>query len=50
MSLSNAVHYRTWQRLTTTKPGLWEVAIEQETADGYHSVANLSYTMVEKAE
>ena len=50
MSLGNAVRYRTWQRLTTTKPGPWEIAIEQETADGYRSVANLSYTVVEKAE
>ncbi len=50
MSLANAIRYRTWKRLSTTKPGPWEVAIEQETADGYRSVANLSYTVVEKGE
>ena len=50
MSLSNAIRYRTWKTLATKKTGQWEIAIEQETADGYRSVANLSYTVVEKAE
>ena len=49
MTLGNAIRYRTWKRLSTSKAGPWEVAIEQETADGYRPVATLSYTVVEKA-
>lgn len=50
MTLSNALRYRTWRSLTTSKPGAWEIAIEQEMADGYRPVATLNYTVVEKAE
>lgn len=50
MTLSSAVRYRTWRSLATKKSGSWEVAIEQEMDDGYRTVANLNYTVVEKPE
>ncbi|MDH5784720.1 MAG: hypothetical protein OEZ16_03825 [Chromatiales bacterium] len=50
MSLSNAIRYRTWKSLPTSKTGPWEIAVEQETAEGYRPVTTLSYSVVEKVE
>lgn len=50
IKLSNAIRYRTWKRLQTSKSGDWVVTIEQETENGYTPVATLNYTVAEEAE
>jgi len=48
LHLSNAIRYRTWKRLQTSKSGDWVVNIEQETNDGYIPVAKLEYTVADR--
>ena len=47
--LSNAIRYRTWKTLQTSKSGEWEVNIEQETESGYTPVGTISYIVAEPA-
>ncbi len=49
LTLSNAIRYRTWLSAPSSKTGEWTVSVEQELADGYAKVGEMSYT-VEAAE
>lgn len=46
-SMPQAIRYRTWRLLPTSKSGNWQISIEQEKADGYTSVETINYSVTE---
>lgn len=48
--MPQTIRYRTWRLLPTNKTGDWQVAIEQEKADGYTAVETIGYSVVEPSD